>query len=97
MPATRLTRQHFQAIATALAETRPRDVQSACMAQWRATRDAIRGAIRQFNGMFDRDRFDRWTEADPDVARRAEISGARDVTPGAGHVGGRPPAGRRQY
>lgn len=57
-----MTRQHFKAIADALKASKPKEsagLRSVLVDQWRVTAEAVRDSIRQFNGNFNRDRFDR--------------------------------------
>jgi len=68
-----MTRKDYEAIAAALARTRPGIVQSGApadffpkgrlFAQWLVTRDALIGVLAADNPRFDRPRFIRATEA----------------------------------
>jgi hypothetical protein len=68
-----LSRQHFQALADALYDSRPgrygqvvaqgcADGLAVAWSQWRDTRNHVATALRRFNSSFDRDRFDYWSE-----------------------------------
>jgi len=55
-----MTRKHFEALAAALRGTRPFPGDSPeAWDQWRATVRAVTDTCYQFNGQFNRDRFER--------------------------------------
>ena len=52
-----MTRQHFQALADALASVRPDEIHNDEYHQWFVTVDAVANACSRFNNLFDRPKF----------------------------------------